>query len=253
MSNRPVIAVTGPSRGGFMPWLMTWLAVTRCGGKAVRLHPRNHSGERAFDGLILGGGTDISPEHYGEELAQLSADKGRPPLGERLLNLVIFLFRLLFSIKFRQPQQDAERDTMEKSLCREAVSKQLPILGICRGAQMINVCLGGSLHQDTRDFYTETPHLHSIRPIKPITLEGHSKLAKILARDELRVNALHNQAVNTLGDNLVVSARDANGIVQAIAHRSAPFIIGVQWHPEYLPRQPSQRRLFAELVRAAGK
>ena len=135
-------------------------------------------------------------------------------------------------------------------LLDDAVRRGLPVLGICRGQQLLNVYFGGSLHQDLATFYVEDPATRTILPRKRVTLEPGSRLAELLGPDE-RVNALHRQGMNTLGERLRVAARDRNGIVQAIEHESLPFVVGVQWHPEYLPQVPSQRAIFSALVRQA--
>lgn len=254
MSKKPVIAVTGPQRGGLAPWLMTWLAIFRAGGKALRITPADDqqtNNELRFDGLVIGGGSDIHPSNYGEELATLSDAPQSSSLRDRVISLLVFLLRGLLSIKLSQPGIDPDRDQLEMSLCRLAMENNLPVLGICRGAQLLNITQGGSLFQDTSDLYTETPQMRTLRPLKMITIAPDSRLASILDSHSLRVNSLHNQAVNQLGDDLTISARDSNGIVQAIEHPAAAFVIGVQWHPEYLPQSRSHQKLFKVLVKFA--
>ena len=248
MSVKPVIAVTGPVRGGIVPWLMTWLAIQRAGGKAIRVHTQNHNPDLTFDGLVVGGGSDISPENYGAELRELVTEPTPRSLGLRLQDLLIFMLRIIFSIKLRQAARDPDRDNLENALITEALEKNLPILGICRGEQMINVTLGGTLHQDTREFYTEAPDTQSIRPVKTVAIASGSRLATILETSELRVNSLHTQAVDQLGTGLTACAHDRNGIVQAIEYADRALVIGVQWHPEYLPGQRAHQRLFHALV-----
>lgn len=144
------------------------------------------------------------------------------------------------------------RDELEVPLVREAIARGLPVLGICRGMQLINVCLGGSLYQEISIFYSETPILTTLLPRKPITVEQDSRLRKILRRERCHVNSLHYQSVKTLGEGLRAVACERNGIIQAFEHPGQPFIMGVQWHPEYLAfEKPSQQRLFRSLIRAA--
>ncbi|MAT50923.1 MAG: gamma-glutamyl-gamma-aminobutyrate hydrolase [Porticoccaceae bacterium] len=231
-----------------MAWQMTRLAIRRAGGRCRRITAATPDIKQQLDGLVIGGGSDIDPSHYGDELRQFSESAEEQSLKDRLIGLVLFLIRGLFSTKRRSSRRDPERDILEKDLCRFAVDNRIPILGICRGAQMINVAQGGSLHQATGQFYTETPHVRTIMPRRTIELEVGTLLAGILGPGRHRVNALHDQAVDRLGDHLQVSAQDANGIVQAIEHRNHPFAIGVQWHPEYLPQIASQQRLFRTLV-----
>lgn len=253
MSERPLIGVTGPVRGGRISWWMTRRALRRAGARCVRITSDKPRQAAALDGVVLGGGSDISPEYYGEELRELAAGDTRQRFREKLISLLLFLIRALFSVKLRQPPRDPARDELEKALCLYALERGLPLLGICRGAQLINVTAGGTLFQDTRDFYTETPHIQTIMPRKYINIDTDSRLHRVMEVDSATVNSLHNQAINELGEGIRVSARDLNGIIQAIEHCKHPFVIGVQWHPEYLPQLASQQRLFAALVaRARG-
>lgn len=252
MPERPLIGVTGPVRGGRISWWMTRRALRRAGARCVRITSEKPREATTLDGVVLGGGSDISPEYYGEELRELAAGDTRQRFREKLISLLLFFVRALFSVKLRQPPRDPARDELEKELCLHALERGLPLLGICRGAQLINVTAGGSLFQDTRDFYTETPHIQTILPRKYINIDADSRLHGVLALDSATVNSLHNQAINRLGDDLRVCARDLNGIIQAIEHRRHPFLIGVQWHPEYLPQLDHQRRLFRALVAAAS-
>ena len=157
--------------------------------------------------------------------------------------------RKLFSSK-RQYLPDLERDTLEKSLIKEALSRQIPILGICRGAQLLNVYLGGTLHQDIQDFYEEVPQVNSVLPRKKISVTPNSLLSKILQTENCLVNALHHQAIELLGDTLQAVAKEGNGIIQAIESTSYPFLIGVQWHPEYLLQYKNHRLVFKSLIQA---
>jgi putative glutamine amidotransferase len=138
-------------------------------------------------------------------------------------------------------------------LIGEAVARRLPVLGVCRGAQLLNVHFGGSLHRDLAGFYREDPETRTILPHKRIVITPGTRLARLLDHETRRVNALHRQAIDRLGRGVRVAARDRNGIVQAIEHESLPFVIGVQWHPEYLPQVPEQRELFRELVAQAKR
>jgi putative glutamine amidotransferase len=153
---------------------------------------------------------------------------------------------------------DAARDALEMALIDGAIRRRLPVLGICRGNQLLNVYFGGSLHQDLNGFYVEDPETRSILPRKRVLVTNGTHLAIGLACDPctdgaVRVNALHRQAIHRLGQGLRAAARDRNGIVQAVEHETLPFVLGVQWHPEYLPQVRGQRRLFQALVREAKR
>lgn len=129
------------------------------------------------------------------------------------------------------------------------------MLGICRGAQLINVVFRGSLHLDIRHLRKHTPNLDSIRPVKWVDLDVTSRLHASVGTSRLRVNSLHRQAIDEVGQGLTVVGRDEDGFIQAIEGNFG-FLLGVQWHPEYLPYLQSQRRLFglfADAVRHSSR
>jgi putative glutamine amidotransferase len=255
---RPIIGVTGPDRGGGAAWWFTRTAVWLAGGDAVRITPRSpRANADGLDGLIIGGGADVDPKLYGQELLHVTEKKKRDePIGMWIIGLVLFpltwLMRKLSAVPVTSGQ-NAARDELEMRLIDDAVRKRLPILGICRGEQLINVYFGGSLLQRLAGLYIEDPEVRTILPRKRIVVEGGSCLAGVLGPRPVRVNALHRQAIDRLGRGMRVAARDRNGIVQAIEHASLPMVIGVQWHPEYLPQMPQQRAIFGRLVRVAAE
>jgi putative glutamine amidotransferase len=253
---RPVIGVTGPDSGGEAAWLFTWLALALAGASARWVTPRRPCCIEHFDGLVIGGGADVDPRLYGQELAMMleATTETRRPLHLRILDTLLlpltWLIRQLLA-RSSDERQDAARDQLEWKLIDGAVARRLPILGICRGAQLLNVYFGGSLHQSLNGFYVETARVRSIRPRKRVRLVAGSRLHEILGREERWVNSLHRQAVDRLGQKMRVAANDRNGIVQAVEHETLPFVLGVQWHPEYLPQRREQRAIFRALVRAA--
>ncbi|MGY6553677.1 MAG: gamma-glutamyl-gamma-aminobutyrate hydrolase family protein [Wenzhouxiangella sp.] len=252
---RPVIGITGPDQGGISAWWFTAWAVRRAGGKPLRIRPGRPHPIDSVDGLIIGGGADVSPDLYGAEtLPKFDSLKDKGMLGwRRLAGIVLFpllfLIRRLLTTKTSGLNQD--RDALEKPLIAQALERKIPLLGICRGMQLLNVAAGGSLHQNIEGFYEEHPAIRSVLPRKKIEIEADSRLAEILVTTRLRVNALHSQAIDQLGEDLRISAREASGVVQAIEHGGQRFALGVQWHPEYLPQRPEQRALFRQLVLAA--
>jgi len=255
--SKPVIGITGPDKGGFIAWVFTALAVRRAGGKPRRIRPKMWRDMPILDGLIIGGGADVSPELYGaeelEELKELSKrNKGRR--WKRFLfffvSLFITVFRKLFSLG-HLAGPDPKRDELEKKLLIHALQNDLPILGICRGAQFINVHLGGTLHQDISVYYNETPKADTIYPKKSILIKEGSSLHKIIGSAEARVNSLHNQAVDRPGKGVALVAHEPNGVVQALEIEDCEFVIGIQWHPEYLPQIESQQQLFRAMVEIA--
>lgn len=253
MASRPVVGVTGPARGGFFPWVMTWLALWRAGARPVRITTAAPVDRARLKGLVIGGGSDVAPAQYDEELRDIPRQVRRHTLRDILWSVPQLVLRLLFSRKSKGGSRlDPERDELEMDLCRFALDRNLPVLGICRGAQLLNVALGGTLHQDTRMFYEETPNIRTVLPRKTVLLTSGSRLRRILRADSCLVNSLHDQAVNRLGEGMAVAAREPNSVVQGIEHTERPFVIGVQWHPEFLPQVRRQQRLFRELVTVAG-
>lgn len=184
----------------------------------------------SVDGVVIGGGDDISPELYGGGLNGAEAEGPTVKLTARL---------------------DPERDAFEHNLALAAQQRNLPVLGICRGAQMLNVALGGTLFQDAWSQFAEAPKLKTILPKREILIEEDAALARIAGAEPMHVNALHTQAIDTLGEGLRVAARDTSGMIQAVERTRPPFALGVQWHPEHLFYARRQRAIFRALVKAA--
>jgi putative glutamine amidotransferase len=204
-------------------------AVEQAGAIALIL-PANDSswGLRCYmnllDGLVISGGNfDIHPRYYGEKpITQLGMIK---------------------------PQ----RTEFELELATSALKRDLPVLGICGGAQTINVVLGGSLYQDiAAQLPDAAEHQQSARK----TVGGHrvqvqdgTRLRKIIGRQSLEVNTTHHQAIKKLGRGLLVNAVAEDGVIEGIESTQHEFVLGLQWHPEVLaPRQRLQRRIFSAFV-----
>ena len=139
---------------------------------------------------------------------------------------------------------------------RTALGRGLPVLGICRGAQSLNVARGGTLHQHlpelTGDRVAHRQLDDARRPTHRVAVSPGSRLAGVLRVTELRVNSFHHQAVDRLGAGLRVSARAPDGTVEAIEDPALPFVLAVQWHAETLAERATERRLFAALVATAA-
>ncbi len=254
---RPLIGVTGPDRGGTAAWWCTRLAIARAGGRARRITPGRPRDLAGLDALVIGGGADVDPGLYGEAPAtpsMRSLRRSSRTLPRFLVTLVLFpllwLLRRLLSTK-RTTGGDTDRDALEQRLLRTALEAGLPILGICRGAQLLNVVCGGSLHQDLGAFYDESPNLWTIWPQKSVRITAGSRLATALQRTDCHVNSLHRQAIRTPAERLEAVALEETGVIQAIEDPGAPCIIGVQWHPEYLLQKREQGRLFRHLIASA--
>jgi putative glutamine amidotransferase len=195
-------------------------AVKLAGGSPVPLRPGDHLGDAALDGLIVTGGSDISPTAYGSSERPFS-----PP--------------------------DTERDAFELEAIEHAATNDMPILGICRGAQLLNVYRGGSLHADIAHLRPDTANNNTVLPRKLVCIEPDSRLAEGVTRTRLMVNSLHHQAVKVLGRNLRIVALDGDQIVQGIESTESGLLLGVQWHPEYLFWQKPQLALFRYLISTA--
>lgn len=219
----PLIGVTGPARGGHSGWSFSWLALRRMGARVRRLRPPLRDGQlEDVDGIVIGGGAHVEPSRYAQQ-----------PTIEYVY--------------------DEQRDEFEWAILSSAMERELPLLGICRGAQLLNVFLGGTLYQNLPE---DIPGIHLKRHVmarKRIEILDGSLLQHLMHVHHVRVNSLHRQGVRELGKGLHVSAKDESGIVQAIewVERGGPYLLGVQWHPEYLPAHPAHRRLFEGLVSAS--
>jgi putative glutamine amidotransferase len=182
-----------------------------------------------LDGVLISGGNfDIHPSYYGEKPIQA-----------------------LGSIK-------KDRTEFELELVKLACHRNLPLLGICGGAQAINVALGGSLYQDIA---TQLPgadkHERGAKRDKGghrITIYSGTQLRQILQKQTLKVNTTHHQAVRNVGKGLVVNATASDGLIEGLESSSHSFVLGVQWHPEALTsKQPSQLKIFLSFIFAAER
>ncbi len=180
------------------------------------------------DGLVLTGGGDIAGEHYHSEHED-------------------FIFNI-----------DPDRDRVELFLAREAMAQDKPLLAICRGHQVLNVALGGTLYEDVtawmpgaikHDYFELFPRNHTAHAI---AIEPDSKLAAALGRREAQVNSLHHQGIRDLAPGLVAVAHAPDGLIESVEGVDHPFALGVQWHPENLVHDdPVMLSLFRGLVDAA--
>ena len=212
-------------------------AVLAAGGVPVVLLPQlGHADSllNAVDGLLLSGGGDVDPARYGEP-------KHHPDT---------------YGV-------DDLRDRFELELIEEALRRDLPTLCVCRGLQLLNVGLGGTLVQDVA---TQHPPAASIpghhrqhnagiatgERSHPVTLTPNTPLHDLVAADRIDVNSFHHQAVKHLAPGLVAAVESPDGLIEAAYSPAHAFVVGVQWHPEMLfDRHPEHRRLFDALVEAA--
>lgn len=217
---KPVVAITGPMRGARMPRLCVAMAVRWYGAKPLQLRPGDTLDKKTFNAVVITGGHDVDPVLYAAE----------PEV---------------------KPNYDKDRDEFESRVIQFALHHNLPLLGICRGAQLLNVQRGGNLFQELRSRRHKTSNRWTVLPLKTLRVLQATHLQRFLSCNQCRINSLHNQGIDKLGRDLRVSARDLDGIVQGIEDPSKPFVIGVQWHPEFLLLLRRQRRLFRSLIEAA--
>jgi putative glutamine amidotransferase len=234
MSVPPLIGITSgsePSFPGFYILRHDYVrSVELSGGVPLVLAPAGAALHPALlsklDGLVLTGGIDVTPLLYGETAMPTVQDTS------------------------------AERDEFEVKLLLEALAHDVPILAICRGMQLLNVALGGTLVQDIR---TETGsgihHDDFARPrteiAHTVSIRSGSRLHALLGEDAVEVNSFHHQAVDRLATPFVATAFAPDGIVEAVEFRAERFVLGVQWHPEAWWREGRFAPLFRALVRAA--
>lgn len=212
-------------------------AVAEAGGVPVVLPPVVEPGATedlldGMDGLLLSGGSDLDPGYYGEVPV--------PELGVTI----------------------PERDAFEIALLEHALRRKIPIFGICRGMQILNVALGGTLYQDLPSqmdhmvllgHRQETPKW---QPTHEVHVDGSSKVAGILGTAELKVNSYHHQAVKGLASGLVAVASSPDGVIEAVesTELSTRWMVGVQWHAEAMrDAGPEHRNLFEAHVLAAER
>lgn len=176
----------------------------------------------SLDGLLLPGGADLQPSTYGAE--------PQPHLGE----------------------VDPELDETEIQLARWALAERVPVLGICRGQQTLNVAAGGTLYQDIpSDLPDALPHRVEPRNAMAhhIEVQADSRLADLLGATSVPVNSLHHQAVRDVAANFEVVARAPDGVIEGLEHSDHPFAVSVQFHPEDLvPGHEASERLLTRFI-----
>ena len=242
MERRPIIGISSSvivdEAGSFAGYKRAYVnkdyvdAVVRAGGVPLII-PFSTDKEviisqaQLIDGLILSGGHDISPYNYGQEPSQ--------KIGETF----------------------PERDTYEIILLEESKKRNIPILGICRGFQLINVAAGGTLYQDLslipgnilKHNQVSNPTLKTHK----VEIKENSFISSIFGKETM-VNSFHHQVINKVANDFIVVAKASDGVVEAIEHKTYKFLVAVQWHPEMLAVNCEKARvLFSKFVEEAKK
>jgi len=218
------------AKGEQSPYYKALLAVGAKPAEIQMVSPSQHSvpNMRDYDGVVFTGGKDINPKHYQEALKY-------PGLVE----------------------VDEKRDAFEFELFDRAHRCRVPILGICRGVQMINVKFGGRLYQDLKQEFSPEPpvrpeHNQSAprpEPTHSVTLTDPDSALAETFKGSCLVNSLHRQAVRRLGRGLRATTHSEDGLVEAVESADAyPFLVAVQWHPEEMVDRPEARKLFENFV-----
>ncbi|SHK38077.1 putative glutamine amidotransferase [Marinobacter antarcticus] len=213
------IGISGPARKRVAQQLISF-GLRLQGARPYYIRPGARVDVSMLDGLVLSGGTHVHPGRYGQE-PQVSA------------------------------RYDKVRDTTDYHLLEQAESVGIPVLGICRGAQFINIFHGGSLCQNVTPLRVNTRHRPLLLPMQTVRLVKTSRLGKLMRAPVIGANRIHSQAIKRLGKNLKVTAVDNDLFVQAIESTRGQWLMGLQWHPEYLLYHSGHRRIFSEFVQAA--
>lgn len=245
--SRPVIGVTtqtlhsidGIPQGLPESWVMNqryFLAATIVGGVPWMVPLLDDDEDtlyeiyRRLDGILIPGGVDMDPATFGEARHE--------KLGA----------------------VDPARDRVELQLTRWAIEDRKPVLGLCRGIQVINVALGGTLYQDIAEQvpaalkhdYFPTAGFDRDHLAHDVTVAPGTRLHAVMERRSFRVNSMHHQAIKTLAPSLVPSATSPDGLIEAVEGGADHFLVGVQWHPEVFEiSDPHTRHLFREFITAA--
>jgi len=221
---KPVIAMPKLSNAPFRIYMKSKyvFSLWRSGARVRWIGNENTEANRhnllECDGLLMPGGVDIEPARYGQETHEKCG------------------------------RIDLARDAAEWWMLEAFLPSRKPVLGICRGIQMLNVFQGGTLHQHIdghSDFKSRSTGCHKVNIVAGSCLE------QLLGTSQFTVNSLHHQSVDSLGKDLEVCAVSEDGIVEAVVHTGHPFLLGVQWHPEHMSRKDKlQQTLFDAFVAA---
>jgi putative glutamine amidotransferase len=228
----PVIGITTYSRNEAGEFYLPGAyidAVQLAGGMPILLPPNQPAPEQLFgflDGLIFSGGGDLDPQLYG---------------GDHHSSIYLV---------------DPDRDAFELTLAKVALTATIPVLGICRGMQVLSVASGADLITHVPDVYGDTIAHRLDHPRRPIAhavqITPNSRLANMLGQINIAVVSWHHQAIKTIPPGWAIVAQAQDGLPEALEFTSHPWMFGVQWHPELSPDEPVHQRLFQALIKAVA-
>lgn len=213
------IGISGPKRRSLAHRLLS-LALRMQGARTHTIRPGSKVDVALLDGLVLSGGTHVHPSRYGQQPAVTA-------------------------------NYDPRRDETDFRLLSHAETLGIPVLGVCRGAQLINIFQGGSLCQNVTPLRKHTRHRPLLLPLQTVRLVQGSRLIEVMKHPVVGANRIHSQSIKKLGRHLRVVAVDKDRFVQAIENTTGQWLMGIQWHPEYLLYHGGHRRIFRHFVQAA--
>ena len=213
------IGISGPKRRTLAHRLLSF-ALRLQGARTHTIRPGSKIDVALLDGVVLSGGTHVHPMRYGEQPAVTA-------------------------------NYDPRRDDTDFHLLSDAEALGLPVLGVCRGAQLINIFRGGSLCQNVTPLRKHTRHRPLLLPLQTVRLVQGSRLIEVMKEPVVGANRIHSQSIRKLGRHLRVVAMDKDHFVQAIENTTGQWLMGLQWHPEYLLYHGGHRRIFRHFIQAA--
>jgi putative glutamine amidotransferase len=213
------IGISGPARRSLAHRLLSF-ALRMQGARTHTIRPGSNVDVALLDGLVLSGGTHVHPSRYGQQPAVTA-------------------------------NYDPRRDETDFRLLSNAETLGIPVLGVCRGAQLINIFRGGSLCQNVTPLRKNTRHRPLLLPLQRVRLVQGSRLIGVMKEPMIGANRIHSQSIKRLGRHLRVVAVDNDHFVQAIENTTGQWLMGIQWHPEYLLYHGGHRRIFRHFIQAA--